>query len=267
VINKSLNLFSIQQKDDELSRYLSAWKSGVLAEVKFWDAWLEQRGGRWKDEFLTRFAADAPLQLQINPTSGETVRILDVGSGPVTNIGYRLSGTPVDIVAVDPLAVIYSSLLNKYRLTPPVPTILGFAEDLSSQFDSEVFDVIHCRNALDHSYDPVRGLQEMLLVAKVSGSVILHHAANEAINAAYDGLHQWNFDEQDSNFIIYNKSTSYNITELAKPFADVKTTKVSNWVSVHIKKIASINIDMNSRHRQRNMTLLRGIMHVLTTVG
>lgn len=71
----------------------------------------------------------------------------------------------------------------------PVKTQQTFAEDLSSYYPLNHFDLVNCRNALDHSLDPVRGIEEMFLVAKDNGRVLLEHSESEAVRNEYQGFH------------------------------------------------------------------------------
>src|SRR6185312_12382497 len=111
------------------------------------------------------------LARMIVQSGKDSFQILDVGCGPITNIGYVLPGVDVQITAVDPLSGVYSKLLAGCDLTPPAPTQFATAEDLSAFFDAEAFDLVHCCNALDHSFDPLRGLRQMVHVTKVGGTI------------------------------------------------------------------------------------------------
>src|SRR5262249_54485561 len=132
------------------------------------------------------------------------LKILDVGSGPLTVLGTRFDGREISLTCVDPLASAYITLIERYKLTPQFWPGVGFAEDLSAFVESNSFDIVHCRNALDHSFDPVRGLFEIIEVLCVGGKAVLLHHPNEAERNHYDGLHQWNFDIQNGRFVIWN---------------------------------------------------------------
>ena len=75
--------------------------------------------------------------------------------------------------------------------------------------------MVYMRNSLDHSFDPLRGLQELLYICKVGGKIILQHAENEAVNQKYSGLHQWNLSLQneEKSFVIWSGNEHYDICE------------------------------------------------------
>jgi SAM-dependent methyltransferase len=93
--------------------------------------------------------------------------------------GKRYKGAKIDITAVDPLAPFYAEILSRLSVERPIETVQAFAEDLTAYFEVSSFDLVHCCNALDHSFDPMRGVEEMLAVTRVGGRLILRHNANE----------------------------------------------------------------------------------------
>ena len=63
-------------------------------------------------------------------------------------------------------------------------------------YKDEFFDIVVCINALDHSDNPHKALQEMLRVCKVGGWIYLRHFINNAQNQKYSGLHRWNISAE-----------------------------------------------------------------------
>eukprot|EP00435_Cladocopium_sp_Y103_P011194 s2749_g2.t3 len=70
-------------------------------------------------------------------------------------------------------------------------------------------------NALDHSFDPVLGIERMLQVTRPGGWVLLRHARNEGVPGKFRNgrmaegnvwicLHQWAFDVEDSSALALN---------------------------------------------------------------
>jgi SAM-dependent methyltransferase len=202
--------------DGRLRRQLEAWSRGVGPELAFWDLWLRTRGHRWPGDWRRRMDPAAPLDASLarqaralGDVPGGTLRLLDVGAGPVSMAGQRLDAAPVALTAVDPLAPLYAVLLEKHGQRPPVPTRFAVAEDLRLFLPEQGFDLVHCRNALDQSFDPLRGLEEMLAALRPGGRLLLRHIRNEAENEGYGGFHQWNFDldEAGGRFLIWNRGT------------------------------------------------------------
>jgi SAM-dependent methyltransferase len=221
------------------------WKLGLSDETRFWREWLATGGLEWPDDFKARFDADEPLVPEIAElvdSSAERVRILDVGAGPLTCVGKKLDGVEVEIVALDPLADDYDRLLAEAKLTPPVRTIAGHGEKLLDVVEAGSFDIAHARNCLDHSYDPVTAVEQMLAAVRPGGVVLLRHEVDEGENENYAGLHQWNFSETDGHFVIWNKDAKVDMTERLADAATVKawrdTVRDAPWVMVLITKNA-----------------------------
>jgi len=209
----------------ELPSELAFWKSIIdgTHPDKDWVASFDRRL-RGADEFqghLTRYLV-----------SNGTTRILDVGAGPVTSLS-RPSGHRVEIVAVDPLTDAYNALLDTHMRLPFTRTLKGDGETLSSLGLGQ-FDIVYSRNALDHSYDPVRAIDEMTEVCREGGVVFIEGHINEALTGGYEGLHQWNFMPCDGDLIIWNKANEATSLR-ARVKADVMATNHGQrWFSAVI---------------------------------
>jgi SAM-dependent methyltransferase len=228
---------------ETLRTQLMEWKQGIPSEILFWDTWMKERGGQWREEFEKRFDPEMPLDpwiaAAVRGLGRRALSILDVGSGPATAIGYKLEGAALHITAVDPLAPIYNSLLARHQLSPPVAPTFAPAEELASYFEPNSFDIVHCRNALDHSFDPMRGIGEMLKVVRIGGLILLRHQQNEAEHGEYQGFHHYNFDCRDNRFVIWNKSVLIDVAATLGDFAQVSCT-IPGFVDVTIRKISDI---------------------------
>ena len=196
------------------------WSSELSSELDFWESVLPEnsliddpRSQEWR-----RNCTDPNLALQeelkelIPASSGSVVKILDVGSGPLCVLGKRWPGREVQIIAVDPLANEYNALFAKLSMRPLVPPTAGCGEKLLEQFAPDTFDLAYARNSLDHSFDPLLAIQNMVTVIKPGHFVYLWHAANEGVRQQYTGLHQWNFNIRHGEFIVGNGQRTDSVT-------------------------------------------------------
>ena len=162
------------------------WRLALPCEEKYWADYISQKGGEaYGADLAARLNPELPLQEhvreQIEP--GETVvRILDVGAGPLTVLGKRWEGRTVEITAVEPLANDYARILRTHGVTPVVPTQFCEGERVAERFAKDHFDVAYSRNALDHSYEPVKAIGAMVEVVKPGGCVLLEHFAERGGN-------------------------------------------------------------------------------------
>lgn len=182
-------------------------------------------GGPDSATLQARMDPETPLQgelvVLLSGFSGKEVRVLDVGSGPLTSLGKTWNGRNVIITAVDPLAEQYNEILDRHGLVPPVRAVAGEAEALSKMFPPNHFDLSYSCNAIDHCYDPLLAVREMLCVTKPGGYVYLKHRRNEAEARGYHGLHQWNFFSRDGELFVGNREVVVNITEELRGTAKV----------------------------------------------
>ena len=143
----------------------------------------------------------------------------------------------MDVTAVDPLADAYNELLDKYKIAPPVRTQGVAAEELTLHFPPDSFDLSFARNCLDHSYDPFLAIQQMLLVTKRGGRVVLFHEVNEGANELYRGLHQWNFSQRNGEFLISAPARdTVNVSKELGTSAQVAASLEDGWLLVVIQK-------------------------------
>ncbi len=256
--------FLVSSGGQQLSRAISLWRSGVESEGDFWSRWFETKGLEWPEDYAIRIrpAPLAPWLAELLPKQhgSEVAKILDVGAGPITKAGTFLPDRPIEVVACDPLARVYDKIIERCGVKVPLRTVFSFAEDLSARFEESSFDLVCCTNALDHSIEPAWGILEMLIVVKKGGFVFLSHRRNEAEFENYAGLHQWNLDEADGDFIVWTKERTINISELTGGFADIQCSVSGDGLTTRIRKTNNIPIDSNSYHRKLRAALLNALI-------
>ncbi|HEY3901261.1 MAG TPA: hypothetical protein VGM54_21815 [Chthoniobacter sp.] len=193
------------------------WKLALPSEVQFWEHYVESRGKSCDAEAEFQFRASAEGELQpwltkwLNVPAGGEVRILDVGAGPMTWVGKKWGDRRVQVEAIDPLAGAYDQILDRFGVVPPVRTQLGEGEGIVAQFGREVFDMTFARNCLDHAYDAIEAVKNMVDATKSGGVIYLWHNQDEAEKLAYQGLHQWNFRLKDGDLLVWKGSRTLNV--------------------------------------------------------
>ncbi len=216
------------------------WLSGVNHEILFWTRYLQTQGSEWPEDYLFRINPHAELQPYLADLLEGCVgkpKILDVGAGPMSCLGKCYQGSEIEIIATDALADHYDMLPFPDKL-PILRTIRCDTELLSGNFCA-LFDIVHARNTLDHSYDPNVAILEMIKVCKKGGFIFTDHEANEAIKENWEGFHQWNFSVEHRDIIIANKRQSFSLLETIRGQAEIKEISQdgSDWVRCVIKKI------------------------------
>jgi SAM-dependent methyltransferase len=228
-----------------IGEHYETWSQGLSQEIAFWRYWFESRGGKipsWREDYRARLDPDAPLQPLItghlSAPLGAIVSLADVGAGPLTWLGKRWPGRTVKITALDPLAEHYNRLLSEFGITPAIRTDPAEAERLLGALPADHFDLVHARNALDHSYDPLTAIRQMLAVVKPGCYVVLQHRVNEGQGAGYEGLHQWNFCVEDCQFIIWDRQERIAVQDHLVGLIESMTCENGrdNWFVVTMRK-------------------------------
>jgi SAM-dependent methyltransferase len=138
------------------------------------------------------------------PDENRPLGVLDVGCGPLSVLGKRLDDRAVSVLGVDPLADVYAEIVAENDLVRPFEAIAGGGEALADLVAPRSFDMVFSRNALDHSRDPGLVIRQMLRACRPGGYVVFEVYRNEAVTAAYTGLHQWNFDCFNDRVVLWN---------------------------------------------------------------
>ena len=217
------------------------WTEGVRGEVEFWRRVLPGRVAT-HPEYIHRADPKAPirdplLNMMIAKIPEQTVSIIDVGAGPLTAVGKTYPGKTVRITATDPLAPEYVRIMREAGIKPPVPPIGCRGEDLLDLFTPATFDLAFARNALDHCVDPVRVITNMIELVKEDRFVVLRHLRREAHTQLYRDLHQWNFDIEDGELVIWRtRSDKVRIDRVLAPTASMATFEEGGWVACLITK-------------------------------
>lgn len=212
-----------------LEEQLDQWLNGIYNEIFFWKNYMETKGGRFKKDFESTVEKNKRFILEDDLSFWEgrkdKINFIDVGSGPFSRCGFVTEKVKIDCLSVDPLADIYTILKKENHLENGINLEFGFVELLDKKFSTNTFDFVHMSNALDHSFNPVLGIAQLLYICKIGGKVILRHKENEGESEQYDGFHQWNLSTNNGygrdSFIVWNPDEKYNIYDLFGDYADI----------------------------------------------
>ena len=223
--------------ENAYKKYLDKWLNGIKSEMLFWRHYIETKGNEWKTDWNDLISNDRKFFLEKYLNLEET-KFLDVGSGPFSSCGMKTDKTHLDFMAVDPLAYIYKELKQKNGITTGITPEYSMVERLNEKFERNSLNIVHMRNSLDHAFNPIVGIFQMLSICKVGGKVILQHARNEAENENYEGFHQWNLCVMDNSFIVWRPGIKYNISKILDKYADIDIEDIPNehWFTVILTK-------------------------------
>jgi SAM-dependent methyltransferase len=131
--------------------------------------------------------------------------------------------------------------MRRAGIEPPIPPIACRGEALLERFRPETFDIAFARNALDHSADPARVIKNMVQLVKEGRFVVLRHLRSVGQHQFYRGLHQWNFDLEEGEFIIWRPGGApFRLSQILNDGASIDCSVDSNdWLVCVITKAGS----------------------------
>lgn len=251
-------------------KQIESWANGVGYEVAHWNSALSIK--KRSESILERIQKNSNIVLEgcnieslIKFNNNEKPIVLDVGCGMSYKTGTAINGNETDFRYIDPLAEFYNDILDKKNL--PFPRIsFGMVEYLSSFVEKNSVSFIMINNALDHSFDPVKGIMECMSVLKTEGILYLYHYKNEAERENYRGFHQFNIDCENGDLICWNNEKNTNISKMLSEYAKVEVVDLGDYVATVINKKKDLNINDFYSMEEDNKRLCIQIMYLISSL-
>jgi len=143
---------------------------------------------------IKRYNQPLPLIDYLMPYVGDKkeIKIADIGSGPFSTIGSYLQGVDLKIYHSDKRDFV--DFWKERNITPIVSIEVQNMEHMT--YPDNFFDIVHCANALDHTKDAYKAVEEMIRICKPGGWVYIICNLDQLSVA---GKHFWNA-KQDGIF-------------------------------------------------------------------
>lgn len=141
---------------------------------------------RTKDR-VEKFNKPLPLIDYLLPYVGDNkdIKIADIGSGPFSTIGSYLPDKNLRIYHCDKQNFNY--FWDQYNITPDIWVEVQDMENLT--YPDKFFDIVHCLNALDHTRNAKKAIEEMIRICKVGGWIYINCSLDQKDTG---GHHYWN---------------------------------------------------------------------------
>jgi SAM-dependent methyltransferase len=232
--------------------YLDTWLNGLESELAFWEHFIATKGVYFGVNWFDLISDTREFNLEQYLDKEETF-FIDIGSGPFSSTGKYTKRTNLIFKAVDPLAYIYKVLKRSNNIITGVTPEYCMVERLVEKYGKNKFDIVHMRNSLDHSFNPLIGIMQMLEICKIGGKIILFHATNEAERENYTGFHQWNLCIENDNFFIWRKEIKYCISKIFEKYTDIILKGTNDYCEVAIIKKIDLDLDKKLQLEIRNI--------------
>jgi SAM-dependent methyltransferase len=177
------------------------------------------------------------------PRQDRPWRALDIGCGPISTLRWGALCGLLTVTGVDPLLEMYALLLARhgYDALPHVRCEVEFssiAERLDELVPDSSFDLIHTRNALDHTQEPQRIVDSFARKLAPGGRVLLHGATCEGTRQEWDQFHKTDIDLKDGVLVYRHQHTPER--PLLSPGSGLRLRKVAHhdadWLAVVLER-------------------------------
>lgn len=210
------------------------WRRGKKAALIFYRSKLS-----WKNR---QFNHAFPLAPYFDEMIGNKrdVMIADLGAGMFSTTGSTHHSATVHLYPSDMLADEFNKMIKDHK-DNIIPVIPVEKEDmLALTYLDDLFDIVHCANALDHCLDPLKAIKEMYRVCKPGGWIYLRHFENVAQYEGHKGMHQWNLCKEGDSCKIWNDENSFLLSVYFKNETVTEVDKDKRPDTIVITKIQKI---------------------------
>lgn len=187
-------------------------KQDFKSEIEYWDKELSLKGA-YPKAIINRstpslmYKEYPPVFEKYRQLFSHKIKVLDIGSGPMSMLAHASQNNLIDLECSDPLADEYYILLNKYgfKINYPIHSCPG--ETLTERFQEGSFDIIWIHNALDHSENPKVVFEQAVRLLKKSGYLLILGWSKEATAEGFLGLHQNDLFLENDHLMLSNRDT------------------------------------------------------------
>ena len=126
---------------------------------------------------------------------GRPLKVMDIGCGIISMLRWGAVQGDISITGVDPILDMYALSLARHGFDAMEKIrcdreVNGFAEELDKALADDDYDVIYTRNALDHTQQPLKVLENIGLKLAPGGVAAIHVATKEGTRQQWDQLHK-----------------------------------------------------------------------------
>ncbi|MBD3341109.1 MAG: methyltransferase domain-containing protein [Candidatus Lokiarchaeota archaeon] len=204
LILKSLyhTFHSFTKKERNLASEIYSYESLFLIKKKHPVAFLESC--RKNPDAFAPGVRDKVFELR-KRFNVQSLKTLEIGSGPNSNLSYWVDKKLIKVTAIDPLANIYKKIMKKLNYTYPITPIKMKGENLLNHFERESFHIVFAQNSLDHSENPIKCFRNGVELLKKGGLIFVCSNIREGTRKCWAGIHNFDIYIENGDLFLENQ--------------------------------------------------------------
>ena len=199
-----LTIKAFIKRERNVSSEIYSYESLFLVKLKDPVAFLESC--RRNDNAFPEGIIGEVQKLKNQVFNVETLKTLEIGSGPNSNLSYWVDNNLLDVTAIDPLADVYDKIMKKLNYKYPITPIKLKAEELLEHFKKESFHIIFAQNSLDHVEDPIKCFNNANYLLKKGGLLFVCSNIKEGTRKTWTGMHKFDIYVKNNELILATQS-------------------------------------------------------------
>lgn len=201
------------------------WTRFQDERLSFWNDWIHGTGDMAQDRAFrldkSRWLPDWAMECLESPP-GETIRVLDLGSGPISSLAPKWDERYVSVIAADPLADKLNTMLDEAGIehTPVIPTE-GW--DLIGRLPDSSFDLAYSSDFLEFTIDPLACIRQLIRVLKPGCWCVLFQKKVQVDREwVFFADQPWVFESDGQHVFLRNWKRIRHISDLVGGIAQVE---------------------------------------------
>ena len=204
---------------DGLATAKEAWERWLEAEMTYWHlAFVSDEP--WAAQLRDEFRALCDPRRDVDPSVAQLLgeiggnRVLEIGAGPLSRVGYVMDGEPVRLTSIDSMALYHQRLLDHHGFVAPQRSVQMDPERLRQGMPDQVFDLVVLREALHRCWNPAQALGCAFDMLRPGGRLLISGQENIGATTGYFAFHQWNLTAEDDDLIVWRPGCSLSVREI-----------------------------------------------------
>ena len=136
----------------------------------------------------------------------KTLKTLEIGSGPNSNLSYWVDNELLEVTAIDPLADVYEKIMRKLNYQYPITPIKMKGEEILEHFGEESYHIVFAQNSLDHVEDPIKCFNNAYSVLKKGGFLFVCSNIKEGTRKSWTGMHKFNIYVENNELLLSSQN-------------------------------------------------------------